>query len=119
MSALPPHRDHFAAAEPAVRAGARWAVLEGAARTVANLAGRPCEADVGARVGASLGHLSPAHAEFACRAIDDLAAVLEPGIGALLTVRERGQDPAPAAAALWDEFLLARQALLALAPVND
>ena len=116
MSVLPPHRDAFAAADPSLRAGARWAVLEDAARTVAELAGRSGDIAGSADITSSLSALHPAGAELACRAIEDLTAVLEPGIGALLTVRERGQDPAPAAAALWNEVRLARAALLALAP---
>ena len=116
MSALPPHREAFAEADPASRAGARWAVLEGAARTVALLAGKETALGSDTDMAASLTALHPAGAHLAARAIDDLAAVLEPGIGALLAVRERGLDPGPAAAALLDEFCLARAALLALAP---
>jgi hypothetical protein len=116
MSALPPHREAFAEAENASRVGARWAVLEGAGRTVAQLAGKGGEFGGGTDMAASMAALHPAGADLAVRAIDDLAAVLEPGIGALLAVRERGLDPAPAAAALWGEFCLARNALLALAP---
>lgn len=116
MSALPPHREHFVAADPALRAGARWAVLEGAARTVAELAGLREDDGEGADVGAALNLMHAGAAELACRAIDDLASVMEPGICALLTVRERGQDPAPAAGALWSEFVAARAALIGLAP---
>jgi hypothetical protein len=48
--------------------------------------------------------------------IEDLAAVMEPGLAALLSVHARGADPAPAAATLWEEFHTARAALLALVP---
>ena len=48
--------------------------------------------------------------------VADLAAVMEPGIAALLAVNARGADPRPAARALWHEFSLARAAVLALLP---
>ena len=48
--------------------------------------------------------------------IDDLSAVLEPGLAALLAVHARGADPAVPALALWQEFHAARAALLALTP---
>lgn len=48
--------------------------------------------------------------------IDDLAAIMEPGLAALLAVNARGVNPAVAAMALWQEFHAARAALLALAP---
>lgn len=50
------------------------------------------------------------------KAISDLAAVMEPGIKALLSVNARGADPQPAAKALWQEFECARDAVLALLP---
>ncbi|WP_240624528.1 hypothetical protein [Aurantiacibacter odishensis] len=46
----------------------------------------------------------------------DLAAVMEPGITALLSVNARGANCKPAALALWREFVMARSALLALLP---
>lgn len=46
--------------------------------------------------------------------IADLAAVMEPGLTALIAVHRRGADPAPAAQALMHEFLQARDALLAM-----
>ena len=47
--------------------------------------------------------------------IDDLAAIMEPGIAALLAVHARGASCAAAALALWHEFVRARAPLLALA----
>jgi len=47
--------------------------------------------------------------------IDDLAAIIEPGIAALLAVQARGADARPAARALWQEFEHARDTLLSLA----
>ncbi len=54
--------------------------------------------------------------EMAEQGIEDLSAIMEPGISALLAVHARGGNPAAAALALWNEFLAARSALLALAP---
>jgi hypothetical protein len=48
--------------------------------------------------------------------IDDLAAIMEPGLAALLAVHARGINPGPAALALWREFHAARTALLGLMP---
>ena len=48
--------------------------------------------------------------------IDDLSAIMEPGLAALLAVHARGVNPAVPALALWQEFHAARSALLALVP---
>lgn len=50
------------------------------------------------------------------RGIDDLAAVMEPGLRALLALTATGQDTTSAALTLWREFHTARAAVLALAP---
>ena len=50
--------------------------------------------------------------------IDDLTAIMEPGLSALLAALDRGTDPRAAARSLWDEFTAARDALVALAPHN-
>ena len=54
--------------------------------------------------------------ELAEQGIEDLNAIMEPGIAALLAVHARGVDPTAAASALWREFVTARDALFALAP---
>ena len=54
--------------------------------------------------------------DLAEQGIDDLSAVMEPGLAALLAIHARGVNPAPAALALWQEFHAARAALLALTP---
>ena len=50
------------------------------------------------------------------RGIDDLAAVMQPGLRALLSLTAQGQDTTSAALTLWREFHTARGALLALVP---
>ena len=54
--------------------------------------------------------------DLAEQGVEDLIAVLEPGVTALLAVNDSGADARPAAMALWQEFQTARDALLALAP---
>ena len=54
--------------------------------------------------------------ELAELGIDDLSAVMEPGLAALLAVHARGANPAVPALALWQEFHAARAVLLALVP---
>lgn len=50
------------------------------------------------------------------RGVDDLAAILEPGLAALLVLHGSGAPAEAAAKALWQEFQLARAGLLALIP---
>jgi hypothetical protein len=59
---------------------------------------------------------APWRRELADRGIADMAAVMEPGIAALLGVNARGANAGPAAQALWREFVEARAAVLALLP---
>lgn len=46
--------------------------------------------------------------------VDDLAAILEPGLAALLALQNSGASAGPPALALWQEFQTARTGLLAL-----
>jgi hypothetical protein len=48
--------------------------------------------------------------------VADLAAVMEPGLAALLSINARGADTRPAARALLHEFNQARAAIIALLP---
>ncbi len=96
----------------------RWAALGEAGQVVAMLAGlepeRPsrdirnfpaliCDAEEWRR-------------DLADNGCADLAAMMEPGIAALLAINARGADCRPAALALWHEFAAARSAVLALLP---
>ena len=47
--------------------------------------------------------------------VEDLDAILQPGLTALRTIRARGQDTTAPALALWREFHALRSALLNLA----
>ena len=56
--------------------------------------------------------------ELIARGVDDLAAVMQPGLRALLSLTAKGQDTTSAALTLWREFHTARAAVLALAPAE-
>ena len=56
--------------------------------------------------------------EAAARGIDDLAAVMQPGLRALLSLNAQGHDTTAAALTLWREFHNARSAVIALAPAD-
>jgi len=51
--------------------------------------------------------------------IEDISAIMEPGLSALLAAHARGANPRHAAQALWAEFIQARDALLALIPPEE
>jgi hypothetical protein len=125
MNALPPS---FTAASGSGRTGfaqagasatsMRWAALGDAASVVAALAGLEPER-TSAEVRNFPALIRDAEAwrrERAENGVTDLAAIMEPGIAALLAVNARGADPRPAAMALWREFIAARAAILSLLP---
>ena len=124
MNALPPSLIPAAGARPAfgqAPAGAlsrKWAALQDAANVVAALAGlEPERATAEIRNFPALMRDAAAwRRDLADRGIEDMAAMMEPGIAALLGVNARGASPAPAAQALWHEFVEARAAVLALLP---
>lgn len=96
----------------------KWSALHDAAGVVATLAGlaaetmRPEVRNFPAR----MRDIGGWRRDLSERGIDDLAAIMEPGLAALLAVNARGINPAAAALALWQEFHAARAALLALSP---
>lgn len=52
--------------------------------------------------------------EAVARGIDDLAAVMQPGLRALLAITAQGKDTTAAALTLWREFHHARAAILSI-----
>lgn len=96
----------------------RWKALMEAGQVVAMLAGLEAERPSAAiRDFPSLIRGSePWRQDLADHGCADLAAVMEPGISALLAINARGADCRPAAQALWREFAAGRSALLALLP---
>lgn len=96
----------------------KWSGLHDAAETVAAIAGidaPPMTAAVRNLPGV-MRDAGGWRRERAEQGIEDLAALMEPGLSALLTACAQGADTRPAARALWHEFVLARDALVALAP---
>jgi hypothetical protein len=121
MNAVPPsftaaHDPHGQSAASAT--AMRWAALNDAANVIAALAGvepeRPPPADD--NFPALLSEAEEWRRERAEYGVADLAAIMEPGIAALLSVTARGADPRPAAQSLWREFVASRAAILALMP---
>ena len=96
----------------------KWSALHDAAGVVATLAGiaaEPMRPEV-LNFPAVMRDAGGWRRNLAEQGIEDLAAVMEPGLAALLAVHARGINPATAALALWQEFCAARAALLALTP---
>lgn len=99
----------------------RWAALCEAEKVVAMMAGPKAEPstceirDFPVRVR----ECEPWRQELIDNGCADLAAMMEPGMATLLAINARGANCAPAALALWHEFVAARSALLALLPDAD
>jgi hypothetical protein len=98
-----------------------WDALHEAAAVVAMLAGVPAEPleDEMQAFGVKLAQAPHWLRDIVRQGIEDLAAIMEPGLAALLAVHSGGRDPAAPARALWSEFVAARDALLAVALPRD
>ena len=96
----------------------KWSALHDAANVVAALAGlaaEPPRSDL-RNFPAVVRDAGGWRRELAEQGVDDLSAIMEPGIAALLAAHARGADASAAALALWQEFHSARNALLELVP---
>ena len=94
----------------------KWSALHDAAGVVATLAGlapEPRKSEV-RNFPAQIRDTGGWRKILAEQGIDDLSAVMEPGIAALLAAHARGITPAAAALTLWHEFIRTRSALLEL-----
>lgn len=99
----------------------RWKALEQAGAAVAILAG------IGGDAAASQSDMLPDafirvqgwRREALANGLEDLAAIMEPGLAALLAIKSRGNNAAAPALALWREFDAARTALFALATAGS
>ena len=94
----------------------KWSALHDAASVVATLAGlapEPRKSDV-RNFPAQIRDTGGWRKTLAEQGIDDLSAVMEPGIAALLAAHARGVIPSAAALTLWQEFVRTRSALLEL-----
>ena len=103
-------------ADPAALA-VQWDAVHEAARAVGILAqlGEEEPDDDVRSLPARAGTLEGARRELVARGVDDLAAVMQPGLRALLALTGRGHDTTSAALTLWREFHTARSAILNLA----
>jgi hypothetical protein len=104
----------FPAASPAGadELAVKWATLHDAAALVAALAG--ARADSPPDLPAAIRRAPAFRREIAAQGVDDLVAIMEPGLTALIAVHAAGGDPGAPARALWQEFTAARGALAAL-----
>lgn len=121
MTMIPSEPEHaLGAPEGPDSLALQWAALREAASAVAALAGDEVRADAPPHLlfPRGLRHAVPRRRAMIEQALGDLVAIMEPGVAALLAVHERGGQAGPAARALWQEFVAARQGLLALAPAE-
>lgn len=95
----------------------KWSALHDAAETVALIAGVEAQGMPPQirNFPVAMRDASASLRDRAEQGVEDMTAVMEPGLSALLAAHARGANPQPAALALWQEFLKARNALLALA----
>ena len=96
----------------------KWVALGDAARVVATLAGLPQQPVQSTMPNflAVMDNVGGWRRNMVVQGIEDLSAIMEAGLAALLAVHTRGANPAPAALALSQEFDIACAALLALKP---
>ena len=101
-------------------ASMKWAALQEAGAVVCALAGEEPERSSPEirNFPAMIRDAGGWRRELAENGVDDLAALMEPGIAALLAVNARGIDATIPARALWREFVAARDGLLALIPAS-
>ncbi|SFF77859.1 hypothetical protein SAMN05518801_101453 [Novosphingobium sp. CF614] len=104
--------------DPASALGMKWSALHDAASAVAAMAGTECAAissDI-RNFPATVRNAEGWRRTLVEQGIEDLSAIMQPAVSALLAALAHGADPRPAALALWREFVAARDALLGLAP---
>ena len=99
----------------------RWSALHDAARLIASLAGladAPARPDL-RNFPAVIRDAGGWRLSLAEEGVADLSAMMEPGMSALLAAHARGSDVLAPALALYQEFVTARNALLALCPSDS
>jgi len=126
MSALPPDQIRTMreisrrAADPVASMSSRWRDMHQQANDLAELAGLAHEPFGGAiaRFDKGVTGLPQRESELVWQAIEDVDAMLEPGMRALVKISQRGQDVTAPALALWREYYNARAAILRLARID-
>ena len=114
---LPPDQFH-ARPRGEVSLSAQWSAMRDAGAAVALLAGVDAGVPGAAErnFAATIADAGGWRLDLAREGLTDMDALLQPGLAALLAVKARGRDAAAPARALWSEYRVARDALLALAP---
>ena len=98
----------------------RWTTLHEAAGVVAALAGEaPAPAAEVLTFPDRVRRAPKWRRHFADQGVEDLVAIMAPGLSALLAVHADGRDATAPALALWQEFAVARDALMRLAAPHD
>lgn len=126
MSALSPQqaramrhtvRSGDSAPTPAPNLASRWADLHDRAAQLAALAQLSPEPFTGplATFPGRIGKAAPWQRALADEGLEDIEAMMRPGLAALETLKNRGAAANAPALALWREFYTARGAVLALA----
>jgi hypothetical protein len=101
--------------------GMKWSALHDAARIVAVHAGlqmAPLTPQL-RNFPAIIRSLDSSRSDLVAQGVEDLNVIMERGLSALLAVHARGVSTAFAAAALWQEFMAGRDALMAFLPPAD
>lgn len=118
------HPDSFrrsgadAARQESSQLSRQWAAVQDAAAAVAMLAGLEPEklAQNTRNFPALIRDVDGWRLELAKNHVGDIAAMMQPGLTALLATNARGQDAVAPALTLWHEYHAAREAVLALLP---
>ena len=99
----------------------QWEAVHQAAAAVGHLAqlGREEPADETTLLPVRAADLEDPYFRSVANAVDDLSAVMQPGLRALLALSEQGKDTTSAALALWREFHVARNAILSLVRAGE
>lgn len=100
--------------DPVSAMSRRWEALHESADRLARMAHLSPDRDAAATdaFAAMLDEATGWQREIASQGIEDIDAMLQPGMAALATLAQRGQDATAPALALWCEFHHARDAVL-------
>lgn len=111
------HNEQSGESPPNGSLAGKWADLHRQAARLTRLAQLSPEPYTGALAAfpAQIGAASAWQRELAWQGIDDIDAMLQPGLAALATLERRGMPTGAPALALWREFHEARSAIMGLA----
>jgi len=96
----------------------QWSAVQDAAEAIAMMAGLAKEepSDKCRNFAILIRDVEGWRLELAKNHVADMAAMMQPGLAALLASNARGQDATAAALTLWREYFVAREAVLDLLP---